>query len=141
MRSAHSLPAGSAIASGERGLYLYGLIFWSLATGSSALASGFGLLLAMRGLVGRRQSAYYPTATAIDRRLASAGDAQPRALSIHQTAVFAGAGARAAVATGYIAESLSWHAAVPNLRGADRPAACLGSVPLSQGYADPAIQR
>src|SRR3954447_7538323 len=30
---------------------LYGLIFWSVATGASALASGFALLLAMRGLV------------------------------------------------------------------------------------------
>jgi MFS family permease len=87
---------------------LYGLIFWSLATGSSALASGFGLLLAMRGLVAVGESTYYPTATAL------IGDwhrpeMRSRALSIHQTAVFAGAGL-GAVATGYIAERLSWHA-------------------------------
>ena len=87
---------------------LYGLIFWSLATGTSALATGFGLLLAMRGLVAVGESAYYPTATAL------IGDwhkpeMRSRALSIHQTAVFAGAGL-GAVATGYIAQRLSWHA-------------------------------
>jgi MFS family permease len=87
---------------------LYGLIFWSLATGTSALATGFALLLAMRGLVAVGESAYYPTATAL------IGDwhrpeMRSRALSIHQTAVFAGAGL-GAVATGYIAQRLSWHA-------------------------------
>jgi len=87
---------------------LYGLIFWSVATGASALASGFALLLALRGLVAVGESAYYPTATAL------IGDwhrpeMRSRALSIHQTAVFAGAGL-GAVATGYIAERLSWHA-------------------------------
>ena len=87
---------------------LYGLIFWSVATGASALATGFGLLLAMRALVAVGESAYYPTATAL------IGDwhkpqMRSRALSIHQTAVFAGAGL-GAVATGYIAELLSWHA-------------------------------
>jgi MFS family permease len=87
---------------------LYGLIFWSLATGTSALATGFTLLLTMRGFVAVGESAYYPTATAL------IGDwhkpeMRSRALSIHQTAVFAGAGL-GAVATGYIAERLSWHA-------------------------------
>jgi MFS family permease len=62
----------------------------------------------MRGLVAVGESAYYPTATAL------IGDwhrpeMRSRALSIHQTAVFAGAGL-GAVATGYIAQRLSWHA-------------------------------
>ena len=87
---------------------IVGLIFWSVATGMSALATGFALLLAMRGLVAVGESAYYPTATAL------IGDwhrpaMRSRALSIHQTAVFAGAGL-GAVATGYIAQLLSWHA-------------------------------
>lgn len=87
---------------------LFGLVFWSLATGSSALVTGFALLLATRGLVAVGESSYYPTATAL------IGDwhkpeMRSRALSIHQTAVFAGAGL-GAVATGYIAERLSWHA-------------------------------
>lgn len=87
---------------------IYGLIFWSVATGASALANGFALLLAMRGLVAVGESSYYPTATAL------IGDwhrpaMRSRALSLHQTAVFAGAGL-GAVATGYIADRLSWHA-------------------------------
>ena len=87
---------------------IFGLIFWSVATGASSLATGFALLLAMRGLVAIGESAYYPTATAL------IGDwhrpeMRSRALSIHQTAVFAGAGL-GAVATGYIADRLSWHA-------------------------------
>ena len=87
---------------------LWGLIFWSVATGASSLANGFALLLAMRGLVAIGESAYYPTATAL------IGDwhrpaMRSRALSIHQTAVFAGAGL-GAVATGFIADRLSWHA-------------------------------
>ena len=87
---------------------IVGLVFWSVATGMSALATGFALLLAMRALVAVGESAYYPTATAL------IGDwhkpaMRSRALSIHQTAVFAGAGL-GAVATGYIAQLLSWHA-------------------------------
>src|SRR3954468_20821157 len=85
---------------------LAGLIFWSLATGSSALATGFGLLLAMRGLVAVGESAYYPTATAL------IGDwhrpeMRSRALSVHQTAVFAGAGL-GAVGAGLIADHFGW---------------------------------
>lgn len=87
---------------------IYGLIFWSVATGASALANGFALLLTMRGLVAVGESSYYPTATAL------IGDwhkpaMRSRALSLHQTAVFAGAGL-GAVATGYIADAFSWHA-------------------------------
>src|SRR3982751_4330335 len=89
-------------------LILFGLIFWSIATGASSLATGFALLLSMRGLVAIGESTYYPTATAL------IGDwhkpaMRSRALSIHQTAVFAGAGL-GAVATGYVAQMLSWHA-------------------------------
>ena len=87
---------------------LYGLVFWSIATGASSLAMGFALLLAMRGLVAVGESAYYPTATAL------IGDwhgpaTRSRALSLHQTAVFAGAGL-GAVGAGYIADIWSWHA-------------------------------
>jgi len=87
---------------------LYGLIFWSVATGASSLATGFAMLLAFRGLVAVGESAYYPTATAL------IGDwhrpaMRSRALSIHQTAVFAGAGL-GSVGAGYIADRMSWQA-------------------------------
>ena len=86
----------------------WGLVFWSVATGASSLANGFALLLAMRAMVAVGESAYYPTATAL------IGDWHPpatrsRALSLHQTAVFGGAGL-GAVATGFMADRLGWHA-------------------------------
>jgi len=69
---------------------LYGLIFWSVATGLTPLSTGFVMLLAFRGLVALGEASYYPTATAL------IGDwhrpeMRSRALSLHQTAVFAGA--------------------------------------------------
>jgi MFS family permease len=87
---------------------LYGLIFWSVATGMSSLATGFAMLLAFRGLVAVGESAYYPTATAL------IGDwhrpaMRSRALSIHQTAVFAGAGL-GSVGAGFIADRFNWQA-------------------------------
>ena len=87
---------------------LWGLVFWSVATGASSLANGFALLLAMRAMVAVGESAYYPTATAL------IGDWHPpatrsRALSLHQTAVFGGAGL-GAVLTGFMADRLGWHA-------------------------------
>lgn len=89
-------------------LIIFGLIFWSVATGASSLATGFALLLTMRSLVAIGKSTYYPTATAL------IGDwhkpeMRSRALSLHQTAVFAGSGL-GAVITGYIADAYSWHA-------------------------------
>lgn len=89
-------------------LIVFGLIFWSVATGASSLATGFALLLTMRSLVAIGESTYYPTATAL------IGDwhkpeMRSRALSLHQTAVFAGSGL-GAVITGYIADAYSWHA-------------------------------
>ncbi|KAB2854886.1 MAG: MFS transporter, partial [Sphingopyxis terrae] len=89
-------------------LIIFGLVFWSVATGASSLATGFALLLAMRAMVAVGESTYYPTATAL------IGDwhkpqMRSRALSLHQTAVFAGSGL-GAVAAGYIADAFSWHA-------------------------------
>lgn len=89
-------------------LIIFGLVFWSVATGMSSLATGFALLLAMRAMVAVGESTYYPTATAL------IGDwhkpqMRSRALSLHQTAVFAGSGL-GAVAAGYIADAFSWHA-------------------------------
>jgi MFS family permease len=87
---------------------LYGLIFWSVATGFSSLANGFALLLACRGLVAFGEAFYYPTATALIsdwHRPAM----RSRALSIHQTAVLGGAGLGALFA-GMLADRLGWQA-------------------------------
>ena len=87
---------------------IYGLVFWSLATGAVPLSTGFSMLLGLRAVVAMGESTYYPTATAL------IGDwhgsaMRSRALSVHQTAVFAGSGLGAVIA-GVIADHLGWRA-------------------------------
>ena len=85
---------------------LYGLAFWSLATGVASLATGVGMLIALRGLVALGESTYYPAATAL---ISDWHEPQMRSrtLSLHQTAVFAGAGFGALMA-GVIADRFGW---------------------------------
>lgn len=87
---------------------IYGLIFWSCATGMTSLSTSFAMLLAFRGFVAFGEAFYYPTATALIsdwHRPAM----RSRALSLHQTAVFAGAGLGAVLA-GLIADRMGWQA-------------------------------
>lgn len=86
---------------------IFGLMFWSIATGMVPLSTGFAMLLAFRGLVALGEATYYPSATALIsdwHRPAM----RSRALSIHQTAVFAGAGL-GALGAGYMADLYGWH--------------------------------
>ncbi|MBX9796986.1 MFS transporter [Sphingomonas sp.] len=88
-------------------IIIYGLIFWSMATGLTALSTGFAMLLGFRALVALGEATYYPTATALisdwhEARFRS------RALSLHQTGVFAGAELGALFA-GLLADRYSWH--------------------------------
>jgi MFS family permease len=85
-----------------------GLAFWSVATGIVSLATGFTMLLALRGMVALGEATYYPTGTALIsdwHRPAM----RSRALSIHQTAVLAGTGF-GTWAAGFIADRLGWRA-------------------------------
>ena len=88
-------------------IIIYGLVFWSVATGLTALSTGFAVLLAYRVLVAAGEATYYPSATAL-----ISDWHQPkwrsRALSLHQTGVFAGSGLGAFFA-GYLADIYSWH--------------------------------
>lgn len=87
---------------------IFGLLFWSVATGIVSLSTGFTMLLGLRALVAMGEATYYPTATALIsdwHQPAMRG----RALSLHQTAVFAGAG-MGALAAGYMADALGWQA-------------------------------
>ena len=85
---------------------LYGLTFWSLATGLVPLATGFAMLLALRATVAVGEAAYYPTGTALIGDWHGAAT-RSRALSLHQTAVFAGSGLGALLA-GIIADRFGW---------------------------------
>jgi len=75
----------------RRNMIVFGLVFWSTATGLMPIATGFAMLLAMRTLVAVGESTYYPTATALISAWQSPAR-RSRALAIHQTAVFAGGG-------------------------------------------------
>ncbi|RAK58941.1 hypothetical protein DJ021_03555 [Phenylobacterium hankyongense] len=87
---------------------LGGIIFWSLATGLVSFSTGFAMLIGVRALVSVGEATYYPSATAL------ISDWHPnrtrgRALSIHQTGVFAGAGL-GSLAAGMIADRMGWRA-------------------------------
>lgn len=75
----------------RRNMILFGLLFWSTATGMMPVATGFAMLLGMRTLVAVGESTYYPTATALISSWHKPA-MRSRALAIHQTAVFAGGG-------------------------------------------------
>lgn len=107
--------AGAAFFTGRLGdstrrtrVILYGLVFWSVATAAVPLATGFAMLLALRATVAVGESTYYPTATALIGDWHGAA-MRSRALSLHQTAVFAGSGL-GALAAGLIADRLGWRA-------------------------------
>jgi sugar phosphate permease len=92
----------------RRNMIIFGLIFWSIATGIMPFATGFAMLLGMRALVAVGESTYYPTATALISAWHKPA-MRSRALSVHQTAVFAGGGIGGWVA-GKLADSYGWSA-------------------------------
>jgi MFS family permease len=89
-------------------IVIAGLLFWSVATGLASASTGFMMFIALRGIVALGESTYYPAATALisdwhSRKMRS------RALSLHQTGVFAGAGL-GAFAAGVMADRFGWRA-------------------------------
>ncbi|MBS0255147.1 MAG: MFS transporter [Proteobacteria bacterium] len=92
----------------RRHMILFGLTFWSTATGMMPLATGYAMLMGMRTLVAIGESTYYPTATALIGAWHPPAT-RSRALAIHQTAVFAGGGAGGWVA-GRLADAHGWAA-------------------------------
>jgi len=90
----------------RRNMVLFGLLFWSMATGFMPIATGFAMLLGMRTLVAVGESTYYPTATALISSWHRPA-MRSRALAIHQTAVFAGGGI-GAWAAGGLADTYGW---------------------------------
>jgi predicted MFS family arabinose efflux permease len=93
----------------RRGLIALALVVWSLATFTSGLAAGFGLLLVLRALTGAGEAFYYPAATSI------IGDYHGQktrafAMSVHQSSVYAGIVCSGALA-GYIGQYYGWRMA------------------------------
>ena len=83
-----------------------GLAFWAVATGMVSLSTGLMMLIVVRGLVAAGEGTYYPTAAALISDWHRSGT-RSRALAIHQTGVFAGAGV-GAVAAGALADAFGW---------------------------------
>jgi MFS family permease len=83
-----------------------GLAFWAIATGMVSLSTGLVMLIVVRGLVAAGEGTYYPTAAALISDWHRSGT-RSRALSIHQTGVFAGAGV-GAVTAGALADAFGW---------------------------------
>ena len=90
----------------RRNMILFGLLFWSTATGLMPVATGFAMLIGMRTLVAVGESTYYPTATALIGAWHKPA-IRSRALAIHQTAVFAGGGF-GSWAAGRLADQYGW---------------------------------
>jgi MFS family permease len=86
----------------------WGLVFWSVATGFVSLSTGFAMLIGMRAVVAVGEATYYPSATALISDWHS-NKTRGRALSLHQTGVFAGALAGSLLA-GVIADHVGWRA-------------------------------
>ena len=107
----------------RRNLIVLALVVWSLATCSSGLVAGFGLLLALRALTGAGEAFYYPAATSI---IADYHGEKTRAfaMSVHQTGVYAGIVCSGALA-GYIGQVYGWRMAFVTFGGLGLLAALL----------------
>lgn len=88
------------------GVILFGLVAWSLATAGAPLSSSFVMLVGLRGVTGLFEALYYPSGTALIGEWHK-GKNRSFALSIHQTAVFAGP-ALGALLSGFLADKLGW---------------------------------
>jgi predicted MFS family arabinose efflux permease len=99
-------------------LLLVALVVWSLATGVTGAATGFGMLLLFRALTGLGEGGYFPTALSV------IGDAFParlrsRAIALHSVSATLGSSAGYA-AGGLVGERWGWRtplllATVPGL--------------------------
>lgn len=107
----------------RRNLIVLALVVWSLATFSSGLVAGFGLLLALRALTGAGEAFYYPAATSM---IADYHGQKTRALamSVHQTGVYSGIVCSGALA-GYIGQQYGWRLAFVTFGGVGLLAALL----------------
>jgi MFS family permease len=87
-------------------LIITGLIFWSLVTVATALSTTYWHLVLFRALEGFGEAFYFPASMSLIADY-HGRDTRSRAMSIHQSSVYAGTIAGGAVA-GYMAEIYGW---------------------------------
>lgn len=91
---------------GRKTLILAGLIFWSLVTLATALATTYWELLLFRALEGFGEAFYFPASMSLISDY-HGRDTRSRAMAIHQSSVYAGTIAGGTVA-GLLAEYFGW---------------------------------
>ncbi|MHB1022173.1 MAG: spinster family MFS transporter [Acidobacteriaceae bacterium] len=89
-------------------MVLGGLLFWSLVTASTALAHSYGELLLCRALGGLGEAFYFPASMSMLSDYHGA-DTRSRAMSLHQSSVYAGSIA-GGVLSGFIGQYHGWRA-------------------------------
>lgn len=90
----------------RKSLVLGALIFWSLITATTALSHDFAQLVVCRALGGLGEAFYFPAAMSLIGDYHGAST-RSRAMSIHQSSVYAGSIAGGAV-SGFIGQSYGW---------------------------------
>ncbi len=88
-------------------LIIGGLVFWSVVTVGTALATDYWHLLLVRALEGFGEAFYFPASMALIADYHDTSGTKSRAMGIHQSSVYAGTIAGGAV-SGYMAEHYTW---------------------------------
>ncbi len=89
-------------------LVLGGLIFWSVVTASTAFAHSYAQLVVCRALGGLGEAFYFPASMSLISEYHGSGT-RSRAMSLHQSSVYAGSIAGGAF-SGWIGQSQGWRA-------------------------------
>jgi len=90
----------------RKSLVLGGLVFWSLITAATALCHSFAQLVVCRALGGLGEAFYFPAAMSLISDYHGPAT-RSRAMSLHQSSVYAGTIAGGAV-SGYLGQSYGW---------------------------------
>jgi MFS family permease len=90
----------------RKAIIIGALLFWSAATAATALCHTFWQLTLVRSLGGLGEAFYFPAAMSLISDY-HGGDTRSRAMSLHQSSVYAGTIAGGALA-GYVAQWYAW---------------------------------
>jgi MFS family permease len=97
-------------------LVLSALIFWSFVTGATALTHSYGQLILCRALGGLGEAFYFPAAMSLISDY-HAPSTRSRAMSLHQSSVYAGSIAGGAV-SGFVGQYYGWRSSFTLFGGA-----------------------
>ena len=107
---AASAPLAGLVADrfSRKGLILGGMLFWSAVTLATAFCSNYWQLVAVRAIEGLGESFYFPASMSLISDYHGKGT-RSKAMSFHQSSVYAGTVAGATLA-GYLGQHYNWRA-------------------------------